>query len=605
MSKLQAQAGASGPWTWSDALAAAPTSDDLWVVTSPNADYIPKPPVGIIDVVLRADYPQREHNHALTFTPSSDDFERLEGATIKCLGLLREEVVRPLGEVVDDLHATICKAPVTDPHLGWLDIAMCQARDRLRRFPCTFRDVVMQVRETQRYSLMIRAYLDYQRLQVPAAGARPRTVNLGVMGAFTTNPALVQRLYSASVPVWYLCTDVSILADDRVRAVVTVREPDICTTIGEEHGHRLHRGLVGPKHFAAMARAGHTYLDISRAPLLAVDQDGGYDAPTSQKDRKRQARGVDSQSLGAVRTPPKSNRTDRGGSSAVPYPKINPTQVRGVNKFVAVQHEWMPAPLTTWQNAMAAVDLSGPTKPQTAMWGYWIPEPGLLLRPQTQDRLHRYVINWVRLRPAWLYLLRLCEARLTRVPTQWWRDILYGSTGHGEMDDASRKAQRWREIEDVFGLAFNGVDFDPSPTGAPKWFDKTVNALVTPVCRPIIWEVCELGFCHELLALDRLLVPARTAATTEAHQEALLARIFPDGGVYNLHALPSPHKDIGVVLARWPCAPHSIHSGTEIRSNISPKDILVREAELASFYVNTFFEHSGHAPIVPHRFPNE
>lgn len=126
---------------------------------------------------------------------------------------------------------------------------------------------------------MARAFLDFWSLQVPAIGTRPRPVDNGQMGAFTTHPTIVQRLFAVGVPVWYICTDVSVLSDNAVHAVVTLREPsDMCTTIGEERAV-LHSGLVGSKHLAVMAHGGHTYLDICHAPLLAVDEDGGYGLP--------------------------------------------------------------------------------------------------------------------------------------------------------------------------------------------------------------------------------------------------------------------------------------------------------------------------------------
>ncbi len=304
--------------------------------------------------------------------------------------------------------------------------------------------------------------------------------------------------------------------------------------------------------------------------------------------------------------------------------RAHSSQVRGVNKFLPVEHEWMPSPLQCWKDAMAAVDLSAPARPQSEIWGYWIPEPGLLLRPQTQDRLHRYVVNWLRLRPAWLYFLRLRGTRATRIPTQWWRDILYGDTGKGEKDEAKRTAKRWREIEEVFGSVFQQTDLDMSPSGAPQWFDLTIHSLHTPVCRQIIWEVCELGFRHELLALDRLVVSCRGTRLTEAHREVLLGEVFPDRGVYNVHGLPTPDKDLNViaglwanlprqrvgsleafrrVLARWPCCPPTIHTAPPFGTNLPIDTIITREAELVTFYVKTFFEYSGRAPIVPHRFP--
>lgn len=641
------------------------------MITSPNMDFIPQPPIGIMNVILREDCryglvnpiqypqvyskgweylcmiprsnPQRKHNDTFNFTPSCDDFEILEGSIIKCLGLLRESVVKPLSDVVDELHRDIIASSTTDSRIGWLNIAMHHARDRLRRFPCTFRDVLMQVRKTQRYALMARAFLDFHLLDVPAAGMHARKVNRGIMGAFTTQPAIVQRLYACGVPVWYVRTDISVLSDDRVGAVVTPTDPShICLKHGEEQGAVLYRGLVGPKHLATMARGGHTYLDISRAPLLAVEEDGGYSAPVSQKDHKQHSRGDKSHGSAGVgpsasegRTHAKKGRiaaapckshllTSVSATKAYTDPKVNPSQVRGVNKFLPTEHEWMPQRLAAWNDAMAAVDLSAPAKPQSQMWGYWIPKPGLLLRPQTQDRLHRYVVNWVRIRLAWLYVLRLRESRVTRVPTQWWRDVLYGTTGQNAKDEKTRVAQRWREIEDVFGVAFDRWDFDPSPFGAPRWFNKSIDSYEANVWRPIIWEVCELGFRHELLALDRLLVPCRGTAQTEEHRELLLSDIFPDGGVYSVHALPTVHKDLGVtaglwaelpqsrtrslegfrrVLARWPRCPPSIHSAPPFDTHLKHDDIVAREKELVAFYVNTFFDNSGRAPIVPHRFP--
>lgn len=84
-------------------------------------DFVPSPPVGRIKVILRSDcryglvdpiqHPQvysegweylcmisrpdarREQNDALSFTPSRYDFVLHEGCIIKCLGLLREDVL--------------------------------------------------------------------------------------------------------------------------------------------------------------------------------------------------------------------------------------------------------------------------------------------------------------------------------------------------------------------------------------------------------------------------------------------------------------------------------------------------------------------------------
>lgn len=85
---------------------------------------------------------------------------------------------------------------------------------------------------------------------------------------------------------------------------------------------------------------------------------------------------------------------------------------------------WMPPSLPSWERAMRAVDRSDKARP--GRWGYWIPEPGLLLGPKDPMRLQTYLMNWLRARPAWLHVLRLPESTTTSFPTQIWRDFLRG-----------------------------------------------------------------------------------------------------------------------------------------------------------------------------------
>ena len=287
---------------------AAPTSDPLWVVTSPNARFIPAPFVGQVQVVLRSDYrygaqdpiqwPQllvkdceylsvilRSSNDQVTaliwWSPLDVDFDLLEGSVIKCLGLLRGDSVAPLFRLVEQMSSTISSHPLNgNPTLLCLEVAMRQACDRLRHFPCTWRDACLQVRQVQRYWLMAHAFLDYHALT-----SRPghnKAVQEQYMGAFSTDPSQVQILFSAGIPVWWLRVDATVLADTRVRAVVLLTEPtDICQEVALD-AQVLYSGLVGHEHLICISRAGHTYQDLSRNVLLAVDKDHGYCSPLSQ-----------------------------------------------------------------------------------------------------------------------------------------------------------------------------------------------------------------------------------------------------------------------------------------------------------------------------------
>lgn len=108
------------------------------------------------------------------------------------------------------------------------------------------------------------------------------------MGTFTTDPAAIQTLFAAGIPVWWLQLDLSILSGTHVRAVVALSElHNKCLAIAPGYGDVLYHGLAGPKHLEVLSRGGHTYQDVSRSVLLAVDVNCGYGSPESQKEFKR------------------------------------------------------------------------------------------------------------------------------------------------------------------------------------------------------------------------------------------------------------------------------------------------------------------------------
>lgn len=278
----------------------------------------------------------------------------------------------------------------------------------------------------------------------------------------------------------------------------------------------------------------------------------------------------------------------------------------------------MPTRLAVWEHVMTNIDLSKPARPQAEIWGYWIPEPGLLIRPQSADCHECYVFNWLHMRTAWLYVLRLREARVTVIPTQWWCDFLYGNTAREERSHATRNGKRMDLMQQVFSSVFQQADYDPATITPVQWFSHRLPRLEENLCRLILWEVCELGFHHELLALDRLLVPGRDDAFNEEQCEELLSGLFGDHSLFCVRELPMqgtgltaptpfhcvPYLDcFRHVVSRWPRAPPSIYIHGAITTSLSAEEIAQREYDLISFYVQTFFEHSGRAPIVPHVVP--
>ncbi|KAI0652683.1 hypothetical protein C8Q79DRAFT_997655 [Trametes meyenii] len=587
-------------YQWSDALCLAATRDRLWLVSSPNVDYVPTPPLGVKEVYLHDDFRYGEYLCAISrpvppthrlaplwWTPDRDqDFELLGASVVKCLGLLKASCVEHLSVLVDTLSERV------------------QSLLDQRIFPCTFRDV--------RYWLMASAFLDYYGIYSRLARAK-NAVNRGLMGAFTTDPAVAQQFHVWGIPVWWLRQEDSITATTRVYACDQPLEPaDIFQRKRAPGAETIYRGLVGSAHLEATCQGGHTYWDISRVPLLQIDDMGGYAAALSQKQHKAGLR--DSSSV-----PFHHRRLQYGATQPTPPPsRRTAKKIWGIEKFAEIEHEWMPPALPAWTGAMSHVAAGIGRRSDPHFWGYWIPEPGLFVRTKTADRAFRYFITWLRLRPGWLYLLRVRDSKLSAISPQWWRDFLYGETGREHKDD-TLNGQRQRRCNNIFKDVFNTEDLDLNSSASPSWFGRRVENLDARLCPAIIWEICEMGFRHELLALDRVLVPHYADSRAECEREELIGRVFVDRTAFCVVKLPEeanvglaarlPHSRVPYleafrkVVVRWPRCPPSIVCALPIAINMTADEIEERERELATYYVATFYEESGRAPIVPRAYP--
>ena len=86
---------------------------------------------------------------------------------------------------------------------------------------------------------------------------------------------------------------------------------------------------------------------------------------------------------------------------------------------------------------MHAVDHSD--KARLGCWGYWILEPGLLLLLKNPMCLQRYLMNWLRACPIWLYMLGLPSFVTAKLPVQVWRDFLHGMPDNPSSHTRNRK----------------------------------------------------------------------------------------------------------------------------------------------------------------------
>ncbi len=156
-----------------------------------------------------------------------------------------------------------------------------------------------------------------------------------------------------------------------------------------------------------------------------------------------------------------------------------------------------------------------------------------------------------------------------------------------------------------------------------EWFGRAVSLKEgkdRQLMLEMVWELCEMGFRHELLEVDRFLVPSmgRDPDTGKFQRWLMVNNVFPPSRPFHLKQLPTAIDGLAasdlvsraryldalrLLLSRWPSVPPSIKSSQSLL-NVASVPLLEKvERDMAKFYCQTFYEVSGRAAIIPRRFP--
>ena len=166
-----------------------------WVITTPNAGYIPTAPIGIRHIQAKADgrfglddrtlHPQMyvqsfeyicciprrdESRHMLWWTPTLDDCPMVHNSPFSVtIRVLKPNLLNGYKDLRDKYVGLIAKREGRDrsPLAGLLVTAMCQALDRLRSFGMTYKEILLAVAEFQRAVLDIHAWINFIEVYQP------------------------------------------------------------------------------------------------------------------------------------------------------------------------------------------------------------------------------------------------------------------------------------------------------------------------------------------------------------------------------------------------------------------------------------------------------
>ncbi|KAJ3473404.1 hypothetical protein NLI96_g13019 [Meripilus lineatus] len=665
---MRARTTLPDPMTFKDALVATASQCGNTVITSPNMNYIPIPALGQLCVQIRADgrfgvedpiqWPQMLshkycHYSCILRRPiephiprqvmwrkvTPQDFVVSHGSLVSGIGILAESFRLDLALFVDMMSRDVSKyqerTSRTMSHLNFCEMSMRTSLACLL-FPSTYRDLTIQVVNVQRYYLECEAWLYWygtvdERILTASQGRRVDEVR---MGAFTADPASTAKLFSAGIPVWLFRIPSAITTDTAIAEIVAFSEPNEITTDIGIFGSVVYRGLPGEGHHAAISLGGHTYLDIPKVflPPPSGDDQISTSSPnttshSSDAARPSGAGPIRSQTRIVRPSPYDATRTSRAEhststakqTSRLPSnPTSNATSAKGKgkgkakgkgkgngkttkppvpqrNKFVETHSEFLPPQISVWAECLAAVDQKAET---IGKINYFVPEPALIMaqtiRPENFEPIHQ----------------------------QWWRDYL----NHVRLDDAGKPGTATGERKgEVFAL-FNTIFPDSMVTspGQPSFFGKELRELDARLCQEVLWEVYEMGFRMELLAMDRKLCPSDSGPQpsadslySEQRRVERVAEVFSQKTHIRISALPTSHSGLAAedikdrapalealrqILKQWPGAPPSIKT-REISAGMSADVLHMAEKSLIQFYADTFYRYSSRAPLVPHRFP--
>ncbi|KAJ7214221.1 hypothetical protein C8J57DRAFT_1732738 [Mycena rebaudengoi] len=461
----------------------------------------------------------RDGFDVMWWDPLPEDF--VVGSTITHgLGRLHHRHIArfmPLvNKLVEDCEEYKRNAKAPPPSLlGELIQYMLLVIEQLQSLPTTFSKMTFSVTSLQRAFLELDALYLYMteykpRMENFMAAPAPGASIIASLSAFTTVPAVAQRLWCARIPFWFL-RPTHVFDAENILAVVPLTEPthivpDIpyakappviysgnSTT---EKIDAIHRALTHTRWYRDPFELPDRLPSESRSPdisapsplipaVLVASGSNPATEPTNLRFSPYPAKAVS-------KTPSKNTAS----SANAPRKKAATKTAR--DKFSTLTMEGMPPYIVAWAEALAHVDQSvTPFSSDPADRRYVLPEPALLVNT-TPERRCKFLHHWNLLSDGFLFTLSQPE-HTQPLSNQEWRDILEGHlTSRGS---TGRTHKRSVGLEDRIRPALDACNLS-SLEGFPVP-SESVPVFSVSRTQEIVWEVAETGFRFEFSALDK------------------------------------------------------------------------------------------------------
>ena len=344
----------------------------------------------------------------------------------------------------------------------------------------------------------------------------------------------------------------------------------------------------------------------------------------------------------------------------------------GRSKFEEPSSPFLPSTTVAWRDALKNVVVN--PHPDTSVKpddrGYVFPEPGLFLGVGTPEGQAKFFYNWLKYRPALIYRLSGHNLDSKPLSPQMWRTMLHlpidglqpsphphsasKSTLAGpsssvpiHVPSATQKKSKSTSFSNVSGkqtksakrvevihsllqncLNVDGVQVNDTPTNEIFWQEQKLTAGELPdqqVAQEILWELAELNFCFEFMALDWKAHIPPAIPENRISRDDLLLQCFPGkiGGSILVARREFAHQGLAAsswrdrapfimavkdIMRTWPgfdkvkegCSGVDLDRNQDVEC-YSESEIDAMEVAVATFYTQTFYNFFGRAATIPRR----
>ncbi|KAJ6593045.1 hypothetical protein B0H19DRAFT_1055696 [Mycena capillaripes] len=497
--------------------------------------------------------------------------------------------------------------------------------ERLKTIPSTYDRMVLGVTGLQRCYLELTGLLRHLTVYQPRMedpDAEPREPD-DCVGVFTADPRIAQRFYIAGLPYWFI-RPLTAFNHENILRVVTPLDPTVfleleaargypSVPVGTDHTQRLSSLRLCtqnvPWYRNPFAPSQPAPIELSTLPIA-----GPRRIPVQPSAHGHQHKPRTHNASSPCRFPPLGDAAAalKHMNAARVASRPNPNAQIERDKYTILDAKEMPPAIFSWAGALPQVDRSHPPLYCAETKALYVfPEPALLVSSPDESRRQLLLYNYQLMRDALLYRLGDPTDPHHPLSAQTWRDILQGKvTKQGR--PGSMAESRTMDIEAVLGPAMDScgigkeelIKFSSDLTQIPR---TTINR-----AREMLWEIAEMNFRHELLALDQR---ASGLDRPEACKEC-----FPGQTLIGMDiseskqgfAAEDPMEQLPYLLrltglmCDWRHLPRSgAISEAALRLEWSSSQVCQLEGAVAKYYTTCFYEYFGRPAVIPMRLNHE